>query len=556
MSKGFRFVRRCAGIAAIATLTAVSTASCKVRAFNPAHKPQSVQDASLKPGALLSDGSQELALLRSKLDHQWALYDAARAELVSKVAKLPDIASTAASSATSSATELTPMSRETWESMLTPKGNNVFTAEDLATLRKAQTKRIAMARTQAQSASLFDLDLARSQKDLTLREKTLAAFCQGLPKGGMLHVHANGTVDQKTAESLLARFNPKIPFPTLAKKPVLAHEAKWLESQGTPKNYSELNAAEKTQLLDFFVLPTGPQPFGRFLVPFDFVKVARVSQDAEAQIHLDFAKRAISQRVRYAEVTVFLESDQTTPHFFEKLAEEIEKKTGLVMRYRMQFVRTSPAKYVRLNIAKIFPQMDSPAIVGIDFVGDETNAPALESGQLIYASAMNWKTKDGRPVRRSMHAGELGDPRNTRDAMILGAERLGHGIALATDPIALQYAAERGVGVEVNLISNLRLAAVSDMRSHPFLNFLRLGVPVSLSTDDEGIFQTDMNTECRTAVEGSDVTYAEFKAMAQNSLKTAFVDAATKVKLEQALKEDFESFESQFAKAYPALVNR
>jgi adenosine deaminase len=144
-----------------------------------------------------------------------------------------------------------------------------------------------------------------------------------------------------------------------------------------------------------------------------------------------------------------------------------------------------------------------------------------------------------------MHAGELGDGRNPRDGLIMGAERLGHAVALAQDPVTLEYAARHRVPLEINLVSNLRLQVVPSLESHPFLTFLRLGLPVSLSTDDEGIFATDIVNECRVAIESSDVTYAELKQMAYNSVTTAFLPEPDRAALVTRLEAQFAAFERE-----------
>ncbi len=197
----------------------------------------------------------------------------------------------------------------------------------------------------------------------------------------------------------------------------------------------------------------------------------------------------------------------------------------------------------QLKAAQALLTLRSPVVTGIDLLGDETNMPTLEKGQAAYATVLR-AVRDGKSsLHRTMHAGELGDPRNPRDALILGVERIGHGVKLAADPIALEYAARNGIAVEINLISNLRLQAIDDLDQHPFLDYLRLGLPVSLSTDDEGILDTDINTECVTAITRSDISYSELKAMAFNSIRTSFADAETRQRLEARLTELFRDFE-------------
>jgi adenosine deaminase len=188
-------------------------------------------------------------------------------------------------------------------------------------------------------------------------------------------------------------------------------------------------------------------------------------------------------------------------------------------------------------------------ITGIDILGNETHTPALEKGQTIYATVLSAVTDGKSRLHRTMHAGELGDVRNPRDAMILGSERLGHAVKLEKDPVALEYARRNKIGVEVNLVSNLRLGAVQQLDNHPFIRYLRLGLKPSLSTDDEGMFETDMNRECRTAIEKSDISYSELKQLIRNSIETAFVEKEIQIRLEEQLQRDFEKFETIFLKS-------
>jgi adenosine deaminase CECR1 len=140
----------------------------------------------------------------------------------------------------------------------------------------------------------------------------------------------------------------------------------------------------------------------------------------------------------------------------------------------------------------------------------------------------------------------MGDIRNVRDTLIMGAERLGHAVKLREDPIALEYARLQQIPVEANLTSNIRLQGVSGVGDHPFLDYLRLGLKVSLSTDDEGILETDINQECVLAIRDSDLAYEEMKQMALNSIGTSFASESLKASLMQELKGNLARFEEKW----------
>lgn len=145
-----------------------------------------------------------------------------------------------------------------------------------------------------------------------------------------------------------------------------------------------------------------------------------------------------------------------------------------------------------------------------------------------------------------MHAGELADYRNPRDAMVMGVQRIGHGVKLQDDLIAIEYARRQGVGITCCLVSNYVLGAWTDYSTHPFLKYLRLGIPVSLSTDDEGMLGTDISRECREAVSNTNVQYSELLTMSRNSIIQSFAGQETKAALLKKLDGDIKAFESDW----------
>jgi adenosine deaminase len=227
------------------------------------------------------------------------------------------------------------------------------------------------------------------------------------------------------------------------------------------------------------------------------------------------------------------------------LAELLESRYGLTVRFNIAYFRIDTPSRQDATVQTMLQELNSPLVTGIDLLANERNTPALETGQAVYGPVLAAVKLKGASWRRTMHAGELGDPRNPRDALLLGAERLGHGVRLSEDPVTLQYAADRHIPIEINLSSNLKLQVDKETSQHPYLNFLRLGLPVSLSTDDEGIFLIDINDECVRAVGQTDLTYHEFKEMAFNSLRTSFAAEDLKQRLLQELKTRFDRFEAR-----------
>ena len=109
------------------------------------------------------------------------------------------------------------------------------------------------------------------------------------------------------------------------------------------------------------------------------------------------------------------------------------------------------------------------------------------------------------------------------------AERIGHGASVMSenDPIGLlKEMARRNVLVEINLTSNDVILGISG-EEHPLRTYLKYGVPMALSTDDEGVSRSDMTHEYLRGVEDQHLSYAELKRMARQSLEHSFLPGAS-----------------------------
>jgi aminodeoxyfutalosine deaminase len=130
------------------------------------------------------------------------------------------------------------------------------------------------------------------------------------------------------------------------------------------------------------------------------------------------------------------------------------------------------------------------------------------------------------------HAGETVGPEEVWAAVTeLGAERIGHGIGAAADPRLLEHLAAHGVTLEVCPTSNLRTGAVRDIAQHPLPAIVAAGVPVTLATDDPGMFHTDLDAEYRLCHEVFGMGFAEVAEIARTGARAAFCSAELRAAL-------------------------
>ena len=121
------------------------------------------------------------------------------------------------------------------------------------------------------------------------------------------------------------------------------------------------------------------------------------------------------------------------------------------------------------------------------------------------------------------HAGETTGPETIWSALRdLHAERIGHGTSAVTDPELLAHLAGEGIPVEVCPSSNLRTRAVRSLAEHPLPGLLEAGVPVTLATDDPGMFHTDLNREYLLCHENFGLSRSELADLARAGVRAAF----------------------------------
>ena len=185
-------------------------------------------------------------------------------------------------------------------------------------------------------------------------------------------------------------------------------------------------------------------------------------------------------------------------------------------------------------------------VVGIDLVGlpeedyRQDNPPPAQLATIEETLADLRLRYGDAPLK--LHAGEThlaARSHHVAQAVALGARRIGHGYALISDTAAQDVVCRYRVPLEIALTSNYSLNLVGSIASHPFPEFFRGGMcgtdqvlyPVMLSTDDAGIFQTDMNNEFLIAIRTFDLTWAETKQLALNSLLYSFSNRNDKAAL-------------------------
>ena len=175
----------------------------------------------------------------------------------------------------------------------------------------------------------------------------------------------------------------------------------------------------------------------------------------------------------------------------------VEADSGVTVRFLGALSRHDDVEWDLDYLDRLATLADCGYIVGLDFMGMESNSTRVFAVQLRRAAEL------GIPLR--VHAGEnRGYPENVRIAVETvrnagGTLRVGHGL-YGGDDATLRLLAETGTIVEFNLNSNLALNNIQAASQVPLVRYVEAGVPVVLGTDGYGMYGTSPSQEIAAAV--------------------------------------------------------
>lgn len=207
---------------------------------------------------------------------------------------------------------------------------------------------------------------------------------------------------------------------------------------------------------------------------------------------------------------------------------EGRKSTGLKVNLIGILSRTHGVDACETELEALLTCRDE--IVALDLAGDEKAWPAE-----LFVPHFKRGRDAGWAI--TVHAGEADGAASIWSAIRnLGATRIGHGIRAVDDPGLMDYLQRQGIGLEVNLTSNVQTNSVPSMGEHPMKRLLAKGLLATINTDDPVISGIDLDHEYRVAAPAAGLTPEEIRTAQGNALEIAFLSSGEKKALLAAAK--------------------
>lgn len=213
----------------------------------------------------------------------------------------------------------------------------------------------------------------------------------------------------------------------------------------------------------------------------------------------------------------------------ERLGRPDVREGGVAVRFLYTLIRFAPDAEAQAERAFAWVAGHRDWWVGVNMAGREDNDKGNALRLLPVFRKLRRQYAD---VPLTLHGGELDrSGPEVRNTLLLGARRIGHGLNLVTDPDGMLLLRTGIAMIEINLVSNQLLEYFPDLREHPFPEYLRTGVPVALSTDDPGAWDSNIVDEYFFATRTFRLTWSEVVALGRTSLERSFAEPELRARL-------------------------
>jgi adenosine deaminase len=324
-----------------------------------------------------------------------------------------------------------------------------------------------------------------------------------------LHRHLDGSVRVETVRDAATKHNFTLPTTDLRKLKRLV--------QVSPECSS---LTEFLKAFEFF---------------YDFLKYP----DVVERIAFESCEDARKENIRYLELR-FAPPLQATKNFSEEevvrcaisgVKEGMKKfgiKVGLIL-----CVYRSLSEEQNWATVKLAEKYFGDGVVGIDLAGDESRYDVN-----LYKKFFNYIVDAKIPI--TCHAGEGAGAESIKNALILGANRIGHGVRLYEDQELMRKVRDLQIPLEICLTSNKQTQVVKTFEDHPFKMYYDFGIKVTLNTDDPSVSGIDINHEYILAQEVYKLTIEDLKKIVLNGIESAFLPKKEKMVLINEIKKELE----------------
>lgn len=169
-----------------------------------------------------------------------------------------------------------------------------------------------------------------------------------------------------------------------------------------------------------------------------------------------------------------------------------------------------------ISVVELAAKYREQGVVAFDLAGPEAGFPLKDFSEATKLARKKY-------LYLTLHAGEAYGPESIKQAVMAGADRIGHGTALIEDEALWAYVVDKRIGIETCPLSNLHTGSVKALEDHPLKRFLARQTCVFINTDNRLCSDTSICQELMTMLSLQKLSLEEIKKLLLNGFKSAFL---------------------------------
>ncbi|XP_021310580.1 adenosine deaminase-like protein isoform X2 [Sorghum bicolor] len=232
------------------------------------------------------------------------------------------------------------------------------------------------------------------------------------------------------------------------------------------------------------------------------------------------------KEVEAVDVALFDSNFRTNETLNSKLLDGDAKKKKIYVRLLLSIDRRETAS-AALDTVNLAMEMKDQGVIGIDLSGNpvvgewETYLPALQHAKNL-----------GIPI--TIHCGEVANRKEIQAVLDFCPQRLGHVCCL--NDVEWEKLKSLMIPVEICLTSNVMTGGAPSLELHHFADLYNAKHPLSLCTDDSGLFSTSLSNEYYLVATTFGLSKSELFQLAQDAVQFVFADDVVKKSLKEGFK--------------------
>lgn len=210
--------------------------------------------------------------------------------------------------------------------------------------------------------------------------------------------------------------------------------------------------------------------------------------------------------------------------FYNWQKQQVDNRPELHVNFLLCLMRFSNNQTENMESVLLAKEFQNSNVVGIDLAGPEGIIPNIN-----YKPFFDKAKELGIPY--TIHAGEAAGPNSIRQALKMGARRIGHGVRCLEDPSLLSYLALNNITLECCATSNLNTKVFNQIDSYPIRKLLDNHIRATLNCDNMTVSDTNLPREFQILEKNTGLNKLERHTLLYNAVSAAFTDLEEKKRL-------------------------